>query len=88
MDAPGGIEGDGVPASGQAFASCFTLGDAAAGGTHTLATITFTATTPGESVLSFSAATIAGATGEEYAHCAGAPDGPVVRCLAATITVV
>jgi hypothetical protein len=85
LDDPGGIAGDGNASSGQAFLSCFASDGAAPGASLVLAHVHFTAVATGESVLRLSSATVADASGREFAGCES--EAPPARCGAATVTV-
>jgi hypothetical protein len=84
---PGGTEGDGDPATGQAFLSCFMTGPSPASGDIVLATVTFVAVAPGDGALTLSHVAVADSAGVEFAHCPGDPAGPAVPCEAAALTV-
>lgn len=89
MDDPGGIDGDGNPATGQAILSCFTFTPYAglASGTVTLAVVTFTAVASGSSGLTLSQVEIGDALGVSLAHCAGDVNEPYVPCREGTVNV-
>lgn len=85
LDDPGGIDGDGDPATGQAFLSCF----AASGnttGSAVVATIEMHAIAAGTAALSLARVNVAVGDGIEIARCADS-DQFVVPCAGATLTV-
>lgn len=88
-DDPGGIDGDGNPATGQALLSCFAFVPEAgvASGTLTLAVVTFVAVASGTSTLSLDEIEIGDALGIGYAHCPGDANEPYVPCNAGTVNV-
>lgn len=89
LDDPGGIAGDGDPATGQAFLSCFVLGSGG-GGTTVLATIEFRVIAAGSSDLSINNVAITeGETFQQIAYCEGDPagDGQAVPCVGASVRV-
>jgi hypothetical protein len=88
LDDPGGIPGDGVPGTGQAFLSCFTPGTGHEGGTIVLATIEFHAVATGSSNLALSEVELSGGSlFIAFAHCNGDSVGPFVPCAPATVNV-
>jgi hypothetical protein len=86
-DDPGSPDGDGDPATGQAFLSCFTPGTGRASSTIVLAVVTFQAIATGTSQLTLSAAELADGLGLAFAHCGDSPLEPTVPCVIAEITV-
>jgi hypothetical protein len=86
MDDPGGIDGDGDPATGQALLSCFTVGGKESG-TVTLATVTFTAIASGASNMTLSDFEIGDILGIGLAHCAGDVQEPFVPCREGAVNV-
>lgn len=88
LDDPGGINGDGDPATGQAFLSCFTPGKGQASGTLVLAIVTFTAIAPGSTTLSLRNVDVSDPLGITLGSCTGDPgDGPFIPCRQATVNV-
>lgn len=90
MDDPGGIAGDGNPATGQALLSCFafTPQSGVASGTVTLAVVTFTAIGSGSSELRLSNVEAGDAIGTSHGHCEGDGTGEPYRpCRAGTANV-
>jgi hypothetical protein len=85
LDDEGGTEGDGNPATGQAFLSCF-VSDGNKTGTVVVATIEFHAVAAGTLSLSLSNVNIGVGDGIEVARC-GDSDAHVVPCAGATLTV-
>ena len=86
-DEPGLVDGDGDPATGQAFISCYTTGPPAASGTVVIATVQFQAIAAGSSQVALaSAGTQASAGVFEAIGSCGDLD-PVVPCRTATVTV-
>jgi hypothetical protein len=84
-DEPGLVDGDGDPATGQAFISCFTTGQPAASGTVVLATVQFQAIAAGSTDLSFGETDSSSGTFTGLASC-GQPER-TVPCRTASITV-
>lgn len=80
LDDPGGISGDGNPATGEAFLSCFTSGAAPASGTLVIATISFTAIAQGSSDLTLTAVSAADSVAIAFAHCSDDSTDAVVPC--------
>jgi hypothetical protein len=87
LDDAGGTNGDGNPATGQAFLSCFMTGPSRASGDLVLATVTFLAVAPGDSALSLSHVAVADSAGVEFAHCPGGDAAPAVPCEDGSVTV-
>ncbi len=88
LDDPGGTDGDGKTATGQAFLSCYATGVQPVGGTQVVATVEFTAIATGSSDLKLSDLSMADAIGVEFAHCEGdAAPPPFVPCPAGTANV-
>jgi len=87
LDDPGGTNGDGNPATGQAFLSCFMTGPSRASGDLVLATVTFLAVASGDSALSLSHVAVADSAGVEFAHCARDAVDPAVSCEDGSVTV-
>ena len=87
MDDPGGIDGDGVPSTGQAFLSCF-AGDAALEGTQVLGTVEFVAVAAGTTQMQPATVAIGNSFAIAIGKCAGdGGDGPEIPCAASTLTV-
>jgi hypothetical protein len=87
-DDPGGISGDGNPATGQALLSCFLL-DSAPSGTLVLATVEFHAIASGSVPMTINGVALAGGpTINTFGRCeADADTGPAIPCTGATVTV-
>jgi hypothetical protein len=89
LDDPGGTDGDGNPATGQAFLSCYAAGTPSVGGTQVVATVEFTAIATGSSELKLSETALADAVAIEFAHCEGdAANPPFVPCPSGTANAV
>lgn len=86
LDDPGGTNGDGNPATGQAFLSCFMTGPSRASGDLVLAVVTFLAVAPGDSALSLSHVAVADSAGVEFAHCSRDAVDPAVPCEDGSVT--
>jgi hypothetical protein len=86
-DDPGGLEGDGDPAHGQAFLSCYTPGTGKQGGTIVLGVVTFQVIAPGSTTLSISQLSVGDPLGAEFATCPGDSGPAKVPCDSATLTV-
>jgi hypothetical protein len=87
LDDPGGIEGDGNPATGRALLSCFNLGGNSSG-TLVLATVEFHALASGSSDVSLAEVSVSGSEAVEFASCATVVDtGVDVPCVGATVIV-
>ncbi len=86
LDDPNGIPGDGDPATGQAFLSCFTPGIGHESGTLVLATVEFHATATGTSTLSLTDTAITDVVGFGF-NCEGDSADNLVPCQSATINV-
>lgn len=86
LDDPGGTEGDGNPATGQAFLSCFTPQTGHASGNLVVATITFHVIAKGSTDLSLSEAFASGEAATEIGSCNPQVTAPI-GCAGATITV-
>lgn len=87
LDDPGGIEGDGNPATGEAFLSCFAPGTGDQGGTIVLGIITFQVIASGSQQLTLSDVSVGDAVGVEFATCEGATGASPVACEGATLNV-
>ena len=86
LDDPGGTSGDGIPATGQAFLSCFTPGTGHATGSLVLATITFHVIAKGSTNLSLEEVFAGNASQIELGSC-NPKVMVVIGCAGATITV-
>jgi hypothetical protein len=89
IDDPGGINGDGNPATGQAFLPCFT-GQGGAQGNFVFATLEFTAIASGTIDLELDLLIMGDSLAVPIGQCRYADDpayGPEIPCDGATITV-
>jgi hypothetical protein len=88
LDDPGGIEGDGDPATGRALLSCFNP-EGATSGTVVVSTVEFYAVAGGESSLTLSGVAMGGGPGIiEFGRCEGDITlGPVIPCVTGSVTV-
>jgi hypothetical protein len=88
IDDPGGIDGDGNPATGRALLSCFAPGTGAADGDLVLATVTFRAVASGSLKLELHNVVAGDALGIGIGKCVGdQDDAPEVPCLSGDLTV-
>lgn len=90
LDDPQGQNGDGNPATGQAFLSCFSVGSPNTMGDIVVAVVTFTAVAPGQVTLSLSDMVAGNGLAIAWAACEGQQgndDAPRVPCDTATVTV-
>jgi hypothetical protein len=88
LDDPGGIEGDGLPDTGEAFLSCFTPATGTATGDLVLATLDLGAIAPGTLALRLRRVSISASDFTPVARCPGDPGaGPEVPCEEATLTI-
>lgn len=90
LDDPEGANGDGNPATGQAFLSCFTVGAPNLMGDLVVAVITFQAIASGQPTLSVSDLVAANGLAIGWAACAGdaaIAGTPIIPCDDATVTV-
>lgn len=86
-DDPGGMNGDGIPETGQAFLSCFT-GTTGAQGTFVFGVVEFTAIASGTVDLSLSLVVLGDSLAVSVGQCPGDPyEAPVIPCDGARITV-
>lgn len=87
LDDPGGLPGDGNPATGQALLSCFSVSAGhGSSGSIVLATIEFHVIGKGATELKLSNLVVGDSSGTQFASCDADP-GPQVSCPSATITV-
>ena len=86
LDDPGSLPGDGNPATGQAFLSCFSPDLGHEGGNIVIATIEFHAIAAGTSQVALSNLHIGDAVGIGF-YCDGDLNDPTVPCPASSITV-
>ena len=86
LDDPGGINGDGDPATGEAFLSCFSTSGTRTG-TILLATIEFHAVASGTSALDFMNVAVGAGAGDEVARCQDTAPGKVVPCTGGSVTI-
>lgn len=87
LDDPVGLDGDGDPARGQAFLSCFAA-DAALQGTQVLAAIEFVAVASGTTELQLAQVAVGNSYAIAIGRCIGdGGDGQEIPCPASTLTV-
>ncbi len=89
LDDPGGIDGDGDPATGQAFLSCFTPATGQASGDLVVAVVEFHAIAKGAVPLRLSDINTSDKIGSPLGQCTGDPDKSVkeVPCDPGTVNV-
>lgn len=86
-DDPGSASGDGDPATGQAFISCYwALGSTYESGNLVIATVTFQAVGSGTTVLDFQDAAVVDAVAHAFGTCGDSVEA-TVPCRSATLTV-
>lgn len=86
-DDPGGINGDGNPATGQALLSCFNVGGTASG-TVILGIVEFRTVAPGTLTLGLSSVTLGNSGGAEIGRCeSDQTPGPAIPCIGASVVV-
>jgi len=86
LDDPGGIDGDGVPNTGEAFLSCFSTAGTT-GGTVVLGVITFQAIASGSVNVALTHASVGDLVGVEIATCPGDTGPAKVPCNGGALTV-
>jgi hypothetical protein len=84
---PGGVDGDGLPETGQALLSCFTPSTGTESGTIVMAVVEFHAVGTGETTLVLEETSITDTIGIAYANCEGDPLEPWVPCREGKVTV-
>lgn len=88
LDDPGGIAGDGNPATGEAFLSCFTPGNLTVGGSRVVGVVTFQAVATGSTTMELNTVDVGDAVGMSFAQCADNPaPTSLVPCQGATLEV-